>query len=123
MTRAWLGAAALGGFLSIAAGAVAAHLTANETRTAELLRTGALYGLVHAAALVALIAIARSTERRRLSLAITGWSFVVGIVLFSFSLFALALSGIGWLALVTPFGGIALLIGWGALGVYAFGGR
>jgi len=123
MTRAWLGAAALGGFLSIAAGAVAAHLTANETRTAELLRTGALYGLVHAAALVALIAIARSTERRRLSLAITGWSFVVGIVLFSFSLFALALTGSTWLALVTPFGGIALLIGWGALGVYAFGGR
>ena len=45
MIRAWLVAAALGGFLSVAAGAAAAHLPAGE-RSAELLRTGALYGMV-----------------------------------------------------------------------------
>ena len=45
MIRAWLIAAALGGFLSVAAGAAAAHLPAGE-RGAELLRTGALYGIV-----------------------------------------------------------------------------
>lgn len=51
-------------------------------------------------------------------LAIAGWGFVAGIFLFSFSLFALALSGMTGLARVTPFGA-ALLIGWAALGLYA----
>lgn len=52
-------------------------------------------------------------------LAIAGWGFVAGIFLFSFSLFALALSGMTGFARVTPFGGAALLIGWTALGLYA----
>ena len=51
MSRAWLAAAGIGGFLSLATGAVAAHLPIGD-RTAELLRTGALYGMVHAAALL-----------------------------------------------------------------------
>src|SRR5580692_11430056 len=61
MIRAWLIAAALGGFLSVAAGAAAAHLPAGE-RGAELLRTGALYGMVHGAALIAVTAMARSSR-------------------------------------------------------------
>ena len=63
MIRAWLAAAAIGGFLSVAAGAVAAHLAAGDARAAELLRTGALYGMVHAAALLALAAIADRRDR------------------------------------------------------------
>ena len=59
MIRVWLIAAAVGGFLSVAAGAAAAHLAAGE-RAAELLRTGALYGMVHAAALIAVAAMAQS---------------------------------------------------------------
>ena len=62
MTRAWLIAPAIGGFLSVAAGAAAAHLPAGE-RGAELLRTGALYGMVHAAALIAVSALAESRGR------------------------------------------------------------
>jgi hypothetical protein len=43
------------------------------------------------------------------------------MLLFSFSLFGLALTGITWLGIVTPFGGACLLIGWAALGAYALG--
>lgn len=119
MTRAWLVVAAIGGFLSVAAGAVAAHLADGELRAAELLRTGALYGMVHAVALLAVAAIAARSAGLSLLLAIAGWGFVAGIFLFSFSLFALALSGMTGFARVTPFGGAALLIGWAALGLYA----
>jgi uncharacterized membrane protein YgdD (TMEM256/DUF423 family) len=119
VTRAWLAAAAIGGFLAVAAGAVAAHLAKGDTRAAELLRTGALYGMVHAAALLAVGSIAARGDRPSLLLAIAGWSFVAGIFLFSFCLFALALTRLTWFAEVTPFGGMALLIGWAALGLYA----
>ena len=108
MIVAWLAAAAIVGFFSVAAGAVSAHLGAHDVMS-ELLRTGALYGMVHAAALLLLI--------------VAGWSFAVGILLFSLSLFALAATGIDRLRIVTPFGGVALLIGWAALGVYALRNR
>ena len=118
MVRAWLIAAALGGFLSVAAGAATAHLPAGE-RGAELLRTGALYGMVHAAALVAVTAIAQSSDRFRLALTIAGWSFAAGMLLFSLSLFALALTEREWLSMITPFGGTGLLVGWAALAFHA----
>jgi uncharacterized membrane protein YgdD (TMEM256/DUF423 family) len=118
MIRAWLIAAALGGFLSVSAGAAAAHSAAHE-RAAELLRTGALYGMVHAAALIAVTAMAESRRRRGLALTVAGWSFSAGMLLFSLSLFALALSGREWLGMMTPFGGAGLLLGWAALAVHA----
>lgn len=119
MTRFWIAIAAAGGLFSVAAGAVAAHIAGGDAHAAELLRTGALYGMVHAAALLAAAALARSADRAGLLLAIAGWCFAAGILLFSGSLFALALTRAAWLAAVTPFGGTALLIGWAALGLYA----
>ena len=118
MIRAWLVAAALGGFLSVAAGAAAAHWPAGE-RGAELLRSGALYGMVHAAALIAVTAMAQSRDRLGLALILAGWSFAAGMLLFSLSLFALALTGREWLGLITPFGGAGFLVGWAALAVHA----
>ena len=118
MIRVWLAAAAVGGFLAVAAGAFAAHLTSDD-RTAELLRTGALYGMVHAAALVGVAALAAARDRSVAALLVAGWSFVAGTALFSLSLFALALIGARWLGLVTPFGGLGLLAGWAALGLDA----
>jgi uncharacterized membrane protein YgdD (TMEM256/DUF423 family) len=118
MIRAWLATAALVGFLSVTAGAVAAHLAAGG-RTAELLRTGALYGMVHATALTAVIAIAQARDRPGLPLLVAGWSFAIGVLLFSLSLFGLALSGLDAFGRVTPFGGVGLLIGWAALGLHA----
>ena len=118
MIRLWLAAAAIGGFVSVAAGAFAAHLTSDD-RTAELLRTGALYGMVHAAVLIGVAAFAGARGRPGGALLVAGWSFAAGMALFSLSLFALALSGISWLGLVTPFGGLGLLVGWAALGLHA----
>jgi uncharacterized membrane protein YgdD (TMEM256/DUF423 family) len=123
MIRSWLLAAAVAGMLSVAAGAVAVHLAGGEPHSAELLRTGALYGMVHAAALVGTAALTERRERPRLLMAIAGWSFAVGTWLFSFSLFGLALTRWLWLAAVTPFGGTALLVGWTALGLGALGRR
>jgi uncharacterized membrane protein YgdD (TMEM256/DUF423 family) len=118
MIRTWLIAAAVGGFLSVTAGAAATHIATGE-RAAELLRSGALYGMVHATALIAVTAIAQSGDRIGLALTVAGWSFVAGVLLFSLSLFALALTGREWLAMITPFGGAGLLVGWAALAVHA----
>jgi len=112
--RLWLVIAGLGGLASVAAGALAAHV-ADDPRGAELLRTGALYGMVHAAALIAVIGLAQGREPRRGAAAFAGWAFALGLVLFSGSLFALAGSEARWLGWVTPVGGIALLLGWAAL--------
>jgi uncharacterized membrane protein YgdD (TMEM256/DUF423 family) len=118
MIRIWLAVAGLGGAASVIAGALAAHL-ADEPKAAELLRTGALYGMVHAAALLALMGLAQGREPRRGAAAVAGWSFAVGIALFSGSLFGLAASDARWLGLVTPFGGAALILGWLALATLA----
>jgi len=119
MTRAWLAVAAAGGFASVTAGAVAAHLAARDGGAAELLRTAALYGMVHAAALVGVATLAERRQRPSAALAVAGWGLAVGLLLFSLSLTALAATGLAAFGRVTPFGGIALLIGWAALGVDA----
>ena len=119
MIRWWLAVAGLGGFASVAAGALAAHF-AGEPKAAELLRTGATYGMVHSVALIAVIALVQGSEPRRGGAAVAGWSFAIGIVWFSGSLFALAGSEARWLGWVTPFGGVALLVGWAAMAVRAF---
>jgi uncharacterized membrane protein YgdD (TMEM256/DUF423 family) len=53
----------------------------------------------------------------------SGWLFVVGTVLFSGSLYALALTSNNRLGMITPFGGVALLAGWASLGIGAWQGR
>jgi uncharacterized membrane protein YgdD (TMEM256/DUF423 family) len=118
VTRVWLVIAGLAGLASVAAGALAVHLGA-EPRAAELLRTGALYGMVHAAVLIAIIALAQGREPRRGLATVAGWSFAIGIVLFSGSLFALAAGAEGWVGWVAPFGGGALMLGWASLAVLA----
>ncbi|MBV9687902.1 MAG: DUF423 domain-containing protein [Alphaproteobacteria bacterium] len=118
MIPAWLLVAAVVGFLSVSAGAAATHLAAGE-QAAGLLRSGALYGMVHAAALLAVAAMAQAGRRSGLPLTIAGWSFAIGALLFSISLFGLALTASEWLGMITPFGGVGLLIGWASLAVHA----
>jgi uncharacterized membrane protein YgdD (TMEM256/DUF423 family) len=119
MIRLWLAIAGLGGLLSVAAGAAAAHLATADSRGADLLRIGAVYGMVHAAALLAAAALAERRERPGFGLGVAGCGFTLGILLFSFSLFALALTGIELFGRITPFGGAAFMIGWAALGISA----
>jgi uncharacterized membrane protein YgdD (TMEM256/DUF423 family) len=119
MIRLWLFVAGLGGAISVIAGAAAAHL-GDDPVSATLLRNGALYGLIHAAALLAIIAFAQGREPRRGAAFVAGCCFSAGIVLFSFAQFAHVLTGIGQFARAVPFGGTAFILGSAALAILAF---
>lgn len=96
------------GFLGVALGAFGAHglegrLAANGTL--DIWETAVLYHLVHA---VAMFAMATRPE-----LPAGAWSaFLLGILIFSGSLYVLALTNIRWLGAITPIGGVAFLAGW-----------
>jgi uncharacterized membrane protein YgdD (TMEM256/DUF423 family) len=105
------------GFLGVAAGAFGAHALKGSLAPAmmDVYETAARYQIVHA---VALVVVALALERRGTRpLAVAGVLFAIGIVLFSGSLFALALLSAPRWGLVTPFGGMCLLTGWACLGV------
>jgi uncharacterized membrane protein YgdD (TMEM256/DUF423 family) len=76
--------------------------------------TGVHYHLVHGLGACVAALLARSGLGRRAETG--GWLFVAGIVLFSGSLYVLALTGTRWLGAITPFGGVAWIIGWVTLG-------
>jgi len=115
MDRVFLAIGAGSAFLSVAAGAFGAH--ALRTRlTPDLLgvfETAARYHMYHAFGLIAAAWVCGRAPGAAASLA--GWMFVLGTVLFSGSLYALALTGIRFLGAITPLGGIAFLAGWLAL--------
>jgi uncharacterized membrane protein YgdD (TMEM256/DUF423 family) len=119
MIRLWLFVAGLGGASSVIAGAAAAHL-ADDRATAALLTNGALYGMIHAAALLALIGVAQGREPRRGAATSAGWCFAVGIVLFSLGQFAHAATGLKGFAYVVPVGGTAFILGWACVAILAF---
>jgi len=110
------------GLLGVAAGAFGAHAL-RARLPADLLavfETGARYQMYHA---LALLAVAWAVERWASGAAVAaGWAFVAGIVVFSGSLYVLALSGARWLGAVTPIGGAAFLAGWALLAWAAWRG-
>jgi uncharacterized membrane protein YgdD (TMEM256/DUF423 family) len=96
----------------VAEGAFGAHAL-RDRLTPDMLavyQTGVSYHLVHGlgALLAALIAQTSGSRRAR----IAGWLFVAGTVVFSGSLYVLALSGIRWLGAITPVGGVSWIAGW-----------
>ena len=121
MDRRFLFLGAFFGGLAVAAGAFGAHALRAHL-TPDLLavfETGARYQMYHALALIG-VALVRAHLPGRL-IAGAGWCFVLGILLFSGSLYLLAITGITWWGAVTPLGGVAFLVGWGCLGVAAIG--
>ncbi|GFM87438.1 DUF423 domain-containing protein [Pseudomonas cichorii] len=120
MLRSFLMLAAFFGFTGVALGAFAAHGLKGRLSPEYLaiFHTGVLYQLVHALALLGVAVLAAQIPGRLVTWA--GFSFAIGIVLFSGSLYVLTLSGISKLGIVTPFGGLAFLIGWLTLGVAAW---
>jgi uncharacterized membrane protein YgdD (TMEM256/DUF423 family) len=114
-SRVFLGIGAIGGFFSVALGAFAAHALQGilSTGLIEVFDTGVQYQAIHS---LALLAVGLLVERRSHPLLrVAGWAFASGILLFSGSLYILALTDISWLGVVTPFGGLAFLLGWGSL--------
>ena len=96
------------GFLGVLLGAFGAHALRPALEAAGMMpvwQTAVLYHLVHAVVLLALTA---QTAISRL----TFWCFFLGIVVFSGSLYLLALTHIPWLGALTPLGGFGMLLGW-----------
>ncbi|MBG0841597.1 DUF423 domain-containing protein [Ectopseudomonas toyotomiensis] len=120
MARLWLLLSAFTGFTGVSLGAFAAHGLKHRL-TPEYLavfQTGTHYQLIHALALFGVGLLAMHAPGRLVNLA--GGTFTLGILLFSGSLYLLTLSGIGKLGMITPFGGVAFLIGWLCLGLAAW---
>jgi len=120
MARTWIIIAAVNGFVSVAAGAFGAHGLKARLESSGLLdvfETGARYQMYHALAMLAAAWLMMQVPSK----AATGaaWCFLIGIILFSGSLYVLSLSGVRALGAITPFGGVLFLIGWGLLGVAA----
>jgi uncharacterized membrane protein YgdD (TMEM256/DUF423 family) len=116
MDRTFLRIGAALGFLSVAFGAFGAHAlkSALSSDMLGVFETGVRYQMYHAfAVLIVAVVIGQSRPTRLLVAA--GWFFLAGVLLFSGSLYALALSGVGTLGIVTPFGGLCFLVGWACL--------
>jgi len=113
--RFWLVLAAINGFLAVAAGAFGAHGLQDriDTHSLQVFETGARYHMYHALAM-GLAALAMRGNSAGAAATAAAF-FLAGIVLFSGSLYSLALTSIKTIGFVTPFGGLSFLVGWVAL--------
>ena len=105
------------GFLGVALGAFGAHGLKSKLSAdmMAIFETGARYHLIHAVALFGIGILARQMDVTAIKVA--GISMIFGILVFSGSLYALAISGVRVLGAITPIGGLGFLIGWAALAV------
>ncbi|EHC09018.1 DUF423 domain-containing protein [Fischerella thermalis] len=122
MTQIFLSLAAIFGGLSVAAGAFASHALRERLSERSLLifETGARYQMYHALALLAVAILLLRIESPPPSLVASGWLFIIGIAIFSGSLYALSLTGVKYLGAITPLGGAAFIAGWCALAFAAW---
>jgi uncharacterized membrane protein YgdD (TMEM256/DUF423 family) len=103
--------AAAAGLLAVTLGAFGAHglkPLLERHGTAAVWETAVFYHFIHAVMLFLL-------AERKILPALAWWSFLAGIVIFSGSLYLLAVTNIHWLGVITPFGGLAFIVGWLAL--------
>jgi uncharacterized membrane protein YgdD (TMEM256/DUF423 family) len=116
----WLAIGAALMLLGVLFGAFGAHVAAARLapRDLEILRTGVTYQQLHALGLVLIASLARDTSEPGL-LRVAARLLCVGIVVFSGSLYALALGGPRLLGAITPLGGLAFMAGWVVLLCYA----
>ena len=119
MNRTFLLIGAISGFIAVAAGAFGAHGLRNRLSPEMLavFETGVRYQMYHTLAILFVALAAARFDGWLINGA--GWAFTAGIVIFSGSLYALALTGTTILGAITPIGGVAFLIGWGFLAAIA----
>ncbi|MGH9341184.1 MAG: DUF423 domain-containing protein [Acidobacteriota bacterium] len=112
MERLFFGLGAVFGFLSVAAGAFGAHGLRGRLspEMLEVYEVAVRYQMYHALAL--LIVGLLAARAAGLANTAAGWLFVLGILIFSGSLYLLSLTGARWWGAVTPMGGLCLLAGW-----------
>ena len=116
MVKFWLISAAISGFLSVALGAFGGHSFKNilDEYGKSIYEKAVLYQMFHTMALFA-VGVMQHFDKET-SFSIAGWGFFAGIILFSGSLYVMAITGTKWLGTMTPFGGMAFLFGWFWLG-------
>ena len=118
MARFYIIIAAINGFLAVIVGAFAAHglkkVLAPEM--IEVVKTGVQYQMYHALALL-VVALLLIHKPAAAGLKACGWAFILGSLMFSGSLYALAMGAPHWLGPVTPLGGLCFLVGWILLAV------
>ena len=111
----WFVAGAVAGALGVAFGAFGAH--ALKSRVTEdllaIFEIGVRYQMYHALALIGVAWAATRWPGHWINA--SGWLFLVGIVVFSGSLYLMTLTGMRWLGAITPIGGVCLILGWVAL--------
>ncbi|HRI42765.1 MAG TPA: DUF423 domain-containing protein [Fimbriimonadaceae bacterium] len=117
--RAWIALGGLLAMLGVALGAFGAHgLRSRITpERLEVYQTGVHYHLIHALAILLVVALAGRIGSNWPRVA---WLFAVGIVIFGGTLYLLAITGIGWLGAITPLGGLCFIAGWALLSLAAW---
>lgn len=122
MAQIFLSLAAVFGGLSVAAGAFASHALRDKIseRSLEIFDTGARYQMYHALALLLVALLISRVESPSATLIASAWLFVIGIAIFSGSLYTISLTGVKSFGAIAPLGGLALIAAWGALAVAAW---
>ncbi len=112
MASTVLAAGSMLAFLAVLAGAFGAHGLKNmlSDYEMEVFKTAVQYHMMHALAILLVGVLMRQSPETTLSA--VAWLMVAGIVLFSGSLYVLAISGQKWLGAVTPLGGLCFLLAW-----------
>ena len=108
------------GFLGVAIGAFAAHMLKQKLPPDlfDIFEVGVRYHMYHALAIVAVGLAAAQWSGNTIGW--SGWAFTAGILIFSGSLYVLALTGTRWLGAITPIGGLAFLVGWALLAYHVW---
>jgi uncharacterized membrane protein YgdD (TMEM256/DUF423 family) len=115
MTKIWIITGTMFGFLGVAAGAFGAHALSGRLgeRSLSIWQTATQYQMYHALAMIGVGLWSAYNPISKIALiAIPGGAFAAGIFLFSGSLYLLALTDVKILGAITPFGGLAFLVGW-----------
>lgn len=116
MPKTFLMLGAINAFLCVAFGAFGAH-GLKQSLSVDMLavyQTGVQYHFYHALGLIVVGLVLLHLPKCR-PVVLSGWLMLTGIVLFSVSLYALSLTGIRGLGMITPFGGVAFLSAWALL--------
>jgi len=116
MAKLFISVAALAGMFAVMLGAFGAHALKNtlDDYAMGVFETAVQYHFYHTFALMA-VGILAMSQPGSVLLKTSGWLFMLGLVLFSGSLYALSFSGVRWLGAITPIGGLAFIAGWGCL--------
>ena len=114
--RGWILTGSLHMALAVIMGAFAAHALKHffDQYSTDVFKTANFYHFIHS---LALIIVGLLQQQFDIDLTISGYSFFFGIVIFSGSLYTLALTGVKGLGAITPIGGLLFILGWGWLAV------